>query len=278
MYDLGNDGYHGAHAPTAARCITVASRGCNLGGDFSWAKDLLVLTRAFRDFLSALADSDLPSVVRVREAVRVFNEYLGQSPSELLVFWQRGDKQIRFGRCPRPESPSLSSFIAAWIADYLENHLAHVSFGVCGECGRFFARERRDRAFCSKTCQNRVAYKRKKILESNALMQVNIPPDDACDIAAGLWMHHPRYGIGLVESVTTSGGGAMLASLSEVPRRPEDAVRYRSMLSRRVAVHARFLHGVRTLGYADLFEGQKREDQLPTFYELKSGETLAELL
>ena len=113
----------------------------------------------------------------------------------------RGDRQTRFNRCPNPEYPNLSSFIANWISDYLKNYYPLVDLGVCAECGRFFERERRDKTFCSKTCQNRVAYKRKKIFESDAFAPVNVAPDDACEIEAGLWLHHPRYGIGLIEFV-----------------------------------------------------------------------------
>ena len=43
-------------------------------------------------------------------------------------------------------------------------------------------------------------------------------------------------------------------------------------------LQVRFLHGVRALKYSDLFEGEKKEEQVPTFYEVKSEETLAELL
>ena len=43
-------------------------------------------------------------------------------------------------------------------------------------------------------------------------------------------------------------------------------------------LQVRFLHGARVLRFTDLFEGQKKEEQLPQFYEVKSEETLAELL
>jgi hypothetical protein len=279
-YQIGPGGYQGSHQPTADRFISLSARKCSLDDDLSWARELLVVSRAFRDFLSAVSDPDVPEPLlrlRISKPIGVFNNYLHKTPAQVLIYWQPGDKQLRFGRCPDPVSPDLSSFVANWISDYLENYYSYVGLGVCAECGKFFVRERRDKTFCSKTCQNRVAYKRKKLLDSNALAPVDIPPDCAYDISAGLWTHHPRYGIGLVESVT-SGGSEMAAQLAKVPTNPDEAARYRSMLSRKINVQIRFLHGVRMFRYSDLFEGQKKEDQVPTFYEVKSEETLAELL
>jgi hypothetical protein len=279
LFDIAPDGYEG-QAPTAARCIAFSSQACSLENDLSWARDLLTITRAFRDFLSAVSDADLQAPhlhLRMREPVKVFNSYLRKTPAQLLVFWQNDkDKKVAFGRCPDPKSSDLSSFIANWISDYLKDHYSHISLGACAECGKFFARERRDKTFCSKTCQNRVAYRRKKLLESDALLQINIAPDDACDITAGLWIHHPRFGIGLVEAVSSASKPP--SSLPKSVATKVDEVRYRSMLSRKAMVQVRFLHGVRILGYADLFEGQKKEEQVPTFYEVKSDEVLAELL
>jgi len=279
VYNIGPKGYQGTQEPSAARCIAFSARACTLEGNLSWAKDLLIVSRAFRDFLSAVSDTDLQDTylrLRITEPIEIFNSYLRKTPAHFLVYWQQGDKQLAFGRCADPEFSDLSSFITNWICDYLQNHYSHVSLGVCAECGKFFVRERRDKTFCSKTCQNRVAYKRKKILESGALAQVDIAPDDACDIVAGAWMHHPRFGIGLVEAVSSQSKPTM-PLLAKVAKGTDNA-RYRSMLSRKVIVQVHFLHGVRMLRYSDLFEGEKKEDQLPTFYEVKSEETLAELL
>jgi hypothetical protein len=279
IHNMDLSGHEGLLEPTAARCIGFSARACALGDDLSWARDLLVVARAFRDFLSAVSDADLQQpylALRIREPIQIFNSYLSKTPPELLIYWCGADKQLRFGRCPDPEFPHLSSYVVSWICDYLKNRYPQVGLGVCSECGKFFARERRDKTLCSKTCQNRVAYQRKKILESGALAQVNIAPDDACDINPGLWIHHSRFGIGLIESVSTASKPAL--TLPKKIATTVDEVRYRSMLSRKAIVQVRFLHGVRMLGYSDLFEGQKNEDQLPTFYEVKSEETLAELL
>jgi hypothetical protein len=277
--NIAPNGYHQMQEPTAARCIALSARACILGDELTWARDLLIVSRAFRDFLSAISDSDLHEPflsLRIKEPIQVFNEYLRKTPAQILVYWRDGEKELRFGRSPDPEVADLSSYASEWICDYLKNHYSRLGLGVCSECGKFFARERRDKTFCSKTCQNRIAYQRKKIFESDALAQVNIAPDDACDIAPGLWMHHPRFGIGLIESVSSASKPAL--SLPGKMRRNIDEVRYRSMLSRKAIVQVRFLHGVRTMGYSDLFESQKTEDQLPTFYQVKSEETLAELL
>jgi hypothetical protein len=279
VYDIDINGYQGVDQPSAARCIGFSSGTCNLDADLSWAKDLLELSRAFRDFLSAISDPELKEPylrLRITGSMRLFNHFLQKTPAQLLIYWQGADKQPRFGRCPDPQVSSLSSLLANWISDYLTDHYSSVGLGVCVECGKFFVRERRDRTFCSKTCQNKIAYKRRKILESDALEQINIAANDACDIEPGLWIHHPRLGLGLVENLSSRN-----SSIPPVLARAAtnvDTVKYRLMLSRKLLLQIRFLHGVRVLGYTDLFEGQKREDQLPTFYRVKSEETLAELL
>jgi hypothetical protein len=280
LQKMGPDSYQRYNAPTAAGCVAFSASACTLEGDFSWAKDLLTVTRAFRDFLAVVADANLQEPflrLHLRGPIELFNNYLHKSQAQSLVYWQGADKQLRFARCPDPQSSDLSSFLANWISEYLKDQFSYVSLGACMECGKFFARERRDKTFCSKTCQNRVAYKRKKILDSGALAAITVLPDNACDISVGIWMHHPRYGIGLIESVS-SDSRPMAGLLAKFSSNPDSLIRYRSMLSRKVLLQVRFLQGIRTLSYTDLFEGQKKEEQLPTFYEVKSEETLAELL
>ena len=264
--------------PTPSRCVAIAASKCNLSDDLSWAKDLLAVTKAFRDILSALSEPDLQGPflrTRIKEPFQILNYFLGRTPGLLLVSWTLDGKKLSFGRSPDPEVSDLAAYIAEWISDYLTNYHPRVGIGVCAECGTFFERERRDKTFCSKTCQNRVAYKRKKILESEALQRVSIAPEDAVDIVAGLWIHHPRFGIGLIEGLSSSSGPVetMLQNLGD----SQDA-RYRSMISRKVVVQVRFLQGVRMLTFTDLFEAQKKEEQLPDFYQVQSEETLAELL
>src|ERR1700675_4992037 len=45
--------------PTPSRCVGIAAAKCILGDDLGWAKDLLAITKAFRDILSALSEPDL---------------------------------------------------------------------------------------------------------------------------------------------------------------------------------------------------------------------------
>lgn len=275
----GLDSYQRIHKPTAARSILASASRCALGDDLEWANHLIVVTRAFRDFLSETGEADITEAylpLRIRGPIEVFNSYVRKAPAHLLVHWRDTDGSISFARSPQPETSDLASFAANWISDYLANHYPNVGLGVCAECGKFFLRERRDKTFCSKTCQNRVAYKRKKLLESDALAPITIEPENAHEISRGLCVHHPRFGIGIVEALSSSVA-------KQVPLLPKsttdvETVRHKAMLSRQIAVQVRFLHGPRILRYSDLFEGEKKEDQLPTFYEVKSEETLAELL
>jgi hypothetical protein len=266
--------------PTPTRLLISSAQTCGVGDDLSWARDLLLLCRAFTDFLSLLSDGDVqgPALrARLREPIQILNSYRCQSPAPILVCWEGADRDVRFSECQNPELPNLCSFIAGWISGYLKSYFPQVGLGVCAECGRLFERERRDKTFCSKTCQNRVAYKRKKIFESEALATTSVTPETACDITPGLWMHHPRFGIGLVESV--ADGNATMDSLSSDRVISADIkVRYKAARSRRTRVTVRFLHGLRILGYSDLFEDQKREDQLPTFYRVNSRADLERLL
>ncbi len=267
VYDIDFNGYQGPDEPSIARYIGFSSRACILDADLSWAKDLLELSRAFRDLLSAgLSDPDIEEPylrIRITGSIQLLNTYLQRTPAHLLIYWQGVCKQPRFGRCPDPQFSNLPSLLANGISDYLTNHYSSVGIGACVECGKFFVRERRDRTFCSKTCQNKVAYKRRKILESDALEQIDISPRDACDIQSGLWIHHPRLGLGLIESLC-SNDSSIPPSLARAATNV-DMIKYRLMLSRKLLLQIRFLHGVRVLDHGDLSAGQKREDQLPTF-------------
>jgi hypothetical protein len=278
---LSDTDTHRIHEPTTARALLRLAETCGVGEDVSWAKDLLTISRAFRDILSTLSDGEVTGTTfqtDLREPIQVLNCYLLRSAAQPLVYWTTDEgKKVGFAQCPDPEIPNLSTFLAGWIAEYMKNYYPRVQLGTCAECGRFIERERRDKAFCSKTCQNRAAYKRKKIFESDALEQITVAPDDACDIETGLWLQHPRFGIGLIESVGNDSS-PMGALMEKTLPGSAFRVRFRSMLSRQIHLKVRFLHGMRILVYSDLFEGEKKEDQVPTFYRAKSNETLAKLL
>ncbi len=267
--------------PTVLRSLLASSQCCTLDGDISWAKDALLVSRAFIEFLSAVSDGDLQGASvssRIRQPIQVLNNYGSGSGGALLVYWEAPNREVKFGKISDPRSPNLASFLATWITEYITLHYPQVGLGVCVECGTFFERERRDKAFCSKTCQNRVAYKRKRLLESDALALASVSSEEVSDIEPGLWVHHPRFGIGLIESVGTNDGSSLKPTVLDLNPDPNFQARIKSMLSRKVRARVRFLHGLRVLTYLDLFEGQKREDQLPTFYRVNSRETLEKLL
>src|SRR5205823_4815950 len=98
------------------------------------------------------------------------------------------------------ERMPLQTFLAFWMSQYLGTHEPFLDLAVCVECGKFFARQRRDNFYCSKTCQNRVAYKRKKIFVAGVLRKVDVKVDPN-ELRSGLCLNHPRFGLGVVENV-----------------------------------------------------------------------------
>ena len=132
---------------------------------------------------------------------------------------QEGRRSPRTVREVDAEKTPLRVFLAFWMSTYLSLHEQHVDLAVCVECGKIFARERRDNVYCSKTCQNRVAYKRKKIFVAGVLREVNVKdspgppsrfsgleldpetPPKRSELRRGLCLNHPRFGLGVVESV-----------------------------------------------------------------------------
>ena len=96
---------------------------------------------------------------------------------------------------------SLSSLLAEWMCEYLVDYLDRIDLGACVECGKIFPRQRRDNSYCSKTCQNRIAYKRKKIFDGGLLQKVELKrPINAENLQFGLWAYHARLGLGLVQA------------------------------------------------------------------------------
>jgi hypothetical protein len=122
----------------------------------------------------------------------------------LLKLMYRGlDGKIpRFARQPDTSVTPLGSILANWMCEYLCGYSARIDLGVCAECGRFFSRQRKDNAYCSKTCQNRIAYKRRKIFEGGLLQKLEGAPGPMLQkLHPGLWAYHPRLGLGIVENV-----------------------------------------------------------------------------
>src|SRR5579859_4089160 len=135
---LGGGKFQARLELTPSRCVAIAASKCNLGEDLAWAKDLLTVTNAFRDILSALSDPDLQEPflrIHIRESFETLNHFLGRTPALLLVHWPMDGKKLSFGRCPDPEVSDLAAYIAGWISDYLTNYYPRVGIGVCAECG-----------------------------------------------------------------------------------------------------------------------------------------------
>jgi len=144
---------------TAGKCI--------LGDDLSWAKDLLTIARTFRDILSALSDPELQSQIYDAPCgAFAIAQLLSYKASAMpIVQWPISGKQVSLIAV---RTKKFGPFVlhGGMDIDYLKDYYPRVGIGVCGECGKFFGRERRDKTFCSKTCQNRVAYKRRKFLKA----------------------------------------------------------------------------------------------------------------
>jgi len=126
----------GEQEPSPSRCVAMAAGKCILGDDLSWAKDLLTITRTFRDILSALSDPELQEFnlrLRLQEPLRSLNYFLTRTSAMPLVQWPISGKQVFFGRCPDPESSDLPSYMAEWISDYLKDYYPRVGIGVSVE-------------------------------------------------------------------------------------------------------------------------------------------------
>ena len=228
---------------------------CNLDEDLNWVSDLARLTRAFRDILFAIADRERLSFLEweLVGQITTINAALEKSALPKLAYWGIGlkDKQHKFGRQPNTAVTPLSALLADWICDYLVNYSDRIDLGACVECGKVFPRQRRDNAYCSKTCQNRVAYKRKKIFESGLLQKLDVAPKTAdTKLQPGVLMYHPRFGLGVVETVA-------IERLS-------------------LSVTARFPQVLRTFHLRDLF--QSGPDSRIEFYTETDAVALAELL
>jgi hypothetical protein len=193
-------------APVLARYAQY----CTVSEDVDWVSDLLVLTRLFREILFALSDSDVDRYTLSKWLslpIRHIDAALEKGPRPSLVYSIRAEGKVEFEREPNPSTTPLSTSLAVWMCDYLVKFREQIDLGACIECGKIFPRQRRDNFYCSKTCQNRVAYKRKKIFESGALQKIEVTPKTAAEsIHAGVFAYHARLGMGVVEKVDKESG------------------------------------------------------------------------
>jgi hypothetical protein len=305
-----------ASEPTPSSRLAVYAKRCTLGQDLDWAREIIAFTRAFRDLLFAVcetrdganpkpipreygrlraqgnADSQAADIIeplhRIRDALQS-----GAAPEP--AFWVAKPSGIMFGRIANPARTPIQSFLAEWACEYLDLY-PMVDLAVCIECGTIFARDRRDNFYCSRTCQNRVAYKRKKIFEAGALRELNVDPDAPDGLRRGVWVHHPRLGLGVVEGVVHRTRRGLHAARSAVAPPAKMSLREVHEWAERISaetgnkveiwklldphsIHTRvrFLHGLRTFKFADLFPSGK-EDKTPVFYCVEAPQTLIDLL
>jgi hypothetical protein len=265
-----------ARPPDSVSYILSCRESCSLGDDLGWARDLISLTRTCRNVLFALSEASDP-VVRSKKLgtlLTSLNEILQHDAQYRLAYWYDTDKDIHFRRLPNANPDSLVSCLAHWFANYLEDFSPSISLATCVECGTVFSRQRKDNVFCSKTCQNRVAYKRKKILETDALREIHVDSGTTHEIAAGLLFHHARLGLGLVQDVKYElglVGDSIAASADEGFK-----ARFRASRAKSIRMRVLFLHGVRTLSYTEIFDVQK-DDTLHHFYSVVDREVVAAL-
>jgi hypothetical protein len=242
----------------------------------SWAKDLILVTRTFRDILFAIAEPVEPLLDgrKLTDPLNLLNDILQHSSNHRVVYWQAPDKSLNFGRMPDDRATSLSSCLTNWFVEYLVNFYPSINLAVCVECGILFPRQRKDNVYCGKTCQNRVAYKRKKIFDTEALREVSVDPDTTDEIKRGLLFYHHRLGLGVVEEVDY-----VLNKVVDSfdPKTPDIfKAKYFARRAKSIRVKVRFLHGVRTMRHAELFATPKGEN-LPRFYSVTEPEVVAGL-
>jgi hypothetical protein len=234
------------------------------------------VTRTFRDILFAISEplETFSNGRNLTDALNILNDTMQRSSNNEIAYWQTPEKTIAFGRIPHDQSTSLTSCLTNWFVEYLVNFYPYVNLSVCVECGVFFQRQRKDNVYCGKTCQNRVAYKRKKIFETNALREVSVDPDTTAEIRPGLMFYHHRLGLGVVEEANYIVNKAV----DQFDPKTSDSFKAKYFASRAksIRVKVRFLHGVRTLRHAELFVIPKGEN-LPRFYSMTEPEVVAAL-
>jgi hypothetical protein len=293
-----------AVASDAARLLESVgsphSNFCTPSEDLAWANGLIRLTRAFREILFLLSEPDDSWMVNYHLArpVKEVNAALLEGRPDLLEWHASNSKTRAFRREVHTETTPLHSHLAKWIRDFLVVHRSSLALGACTECGTIFARERRDNVYCSKTCQNRVAYKRKKIFESGLLAEVKIDPYAPSGVAPGLWINHPRLGLGRIEAARFSertlwlqfeghGFGQRIPGESTAEQYldvlkknlKEKVVSWEEVVDRRsLELRVRFIQLSRSLRAGEIFPIAGKPDSIALFYRVTDVVALADLL
>jgi len=236
--------------------LDLYAQSCLEGEDLTWASDLVAVTRAFREVLFAIADPQRKQSLEwtLSDHIKTIDAALQKGTLPRLVSGALQDKRRKFFvREPNPTATPLPSLLADWISDYLVNYSDRIDLGTCVECGKVFSRQRRDNTYCSKTCQNRVAYKRKKIFETGLLEKLEITQKSTTEeLQRRVWVYHPRLGLGLLEMATEQ---------------------YKRLSS----ITVRFPQTVRVFSLRDLFQPEPDTSKIE-FYRATDVAALAELL
>jgi len=283
---------------------------CTLDDDLSWVTKLVNATRSIRDIILALSEADGSPLDLFRaglhSVVTTFNSFLTDgAPQELkvsisLLKLGTGKDQstdVELSRRANANLTPLHSLICQSIVEYLVQHRPAMDLAVCTECSRIFERARRDNVFCSKTCQNRVAYKRKRLIDSGLLAQLPHDRLTVQTIGPGLWINHPRWGLGVVEAIRFTRKqlwyrgedgrarsrpykGLSIAELDEIPAAKivMTAETEEHPVPASLVASVRYLSGiVRALSYSDLFGNELNKGRVSAF-EVRDRETLMRLI
>jgi len=270
---------------------------CSIDGDWDWVHKLVQVVRAGRKILlrMSIPDSASSLAADIQEPLLEIDRARQEGTPFTLMF-----SSPNFALERPPESGPLHSRVAEWLTEYLCKYTDLFKLGVCIECGAFFSRERTDRLYCFKSCQNRAAYRRKKVFDSGLLKQVKIDPQAPDKLKSDLWFYHPRLALGLIEDVAFSKrrivseheNGAMGASsLSEgvsakdyvkqlnASNTNNPVVKWEETVNpESVRLRVLFPYGERNFHFSDLFPRNKGEKMMPTFYSAKDVEAVANLL
>jgi hypothetical protein len=279
---------------------SVHAKFCTSSEDFTWVKNLIKLTRAFREILFLTSEPEDSWMVEHHLAAPLMeiNSALTQGrPAELQL--QRIDAKTQgFQRSVNPSMTPLCSYLAEWMCEFIVCHSRRVGLSVCTECGTIFVRGRRDNVYCSKACQNRVAYKRKKIFESGVLVEEKINANSPSAIVPGLWINHTRLGLGRIETATFSDrrlwlqfkghgygeripdGSSAEEHLSRLKKDLKDKlVSWEEVIDpRSLELRVRFLQLARSFRAWEVFPNARKLTNAPTFYRVTDTATLADLL
>jgi hypothetical protein len=280
---------------------------CKLGDDLSWVTKVVNAARSIRDIILALSEADPSPLLWFRtglhSAVTNFNSFLTDgAPDELNLSVLRVEKDgiwnVKLSRRPKTSLTPLHSAITQSIAEYLVQHRTALDLAVCMECSRIFERARRDNVFCSKTCQNRVAYKRKRMIDSGFLVQLPTDALTAQTIRPGLWVNHPRWGLGVIEAVrftrhrlihrSEDGKSLLVETIAESQSVEEVKDHWNKSLPiakaekvpepESLIASIRYLSGiVRPISYADLFGSARAKNRVAVF-EVRDREALMRLI